>query len=256
MKDNAGAIGERPDLESEALVQIRNVTKSFETAYGEFRALKGVSLDIGRGQFMALTGKSGSGKSTLLNVMTGIDRPTGGHVRIGGVPVESLPEGPLARWRGRNIGIVFQFFQLLPTLTILENVLLPMDFCNLFGRKERRERGLFLLGKTGIEDQAHKLPMTLSGGQQQRAAIARALANDPPIVVADEPTGNLDSRSAASIFELFKELADDGKTIVVVTHERDFSKYFEKTVVLSDGAIVAGNGPIADSLPEEGGASC
>ena len=220
------------------LIDIKNVTKSFDTSYGNFIALKEISLQIRRGQLMALTGKSGSGKTTLLNIMAGIDRPTQGRVSVGGVFIDSLPEGPLATWRGRNIGVVFQFFQLLPTLTILENVLLPMDFCNTFPKKERKERGLSILERVGIADQADKFPTALSGGQQQRAAIARALANDPPIIVADEPTGNLDSRTAVPIFELFVELAGAGKTVVVVTHEKEFSKYFESTLTLSDGVIV------------------
>ena len=243
----------KADASSEAVVQIRDVTKSFHTAYGEFHALKGISLDIKRGRLISLTGKSGNRKTTLLNVMTGIDRPSRGSVRIDGVSIESLPEGPLARWRGRNMGVVFQFFQLIPTLTILENVMLPMDFCNTFPKKERRERGLALLEWIGIQDQAYKLPMTLSGGQQQRAAIARALANDPPIIVADEPTGNLDSRTATAIFELFAELAGAGKTVAVVTHEREFSGYFEETITLVDGAIVGVEG--ARLTPSKGGGS-
>jgi len=238
---------------NEALIRLTDVTKSFSTAYGEIHALRGVSLDIGQGQLIALFGKSGSGKTTLLNVMTGIDRPTSGTISIGGLSLDSLPEGPLARWRGRNIGVVFQFFQLLPTLTVLENVMLPMDFCNTFPKKERTERALTLLERVGIEDQARKLPQALSGGQQQRAAIARALANDPPIIVADEPTGNLDSATAASMFELFAELARAGKTVAVVTHERDFSRYFERTILLSDGRVVdAGQGAGA----AKGGLSC
>ncbi|MGA2108191.1 MAG: ABC transporter ATP-binding protein [Syntrophorhabdales bacterium] len=238
-----------------ALIRLANVAKSFPTPYGEIHALRGVSLDIRQGQLIALTGKSGSGKSTLLNVMTGIDRPTSGSVTIGGVCLESLPEGPLARWRGRNIGVVFQFFQLLPTLTVLENVMLPMDFCNTFRKKERIERALALLERVGIEDQARKLPSALSGGQQQRAAIARALANDPPIVVADEPTGNLDSVTAISMFELFAEAAQAGKTVVVVTHERDFSQFFELTVVLADG-VIKDNADVLTADAAKGGLSC
>ncbi len=255
MEGRHGVGGQRQDSEVEALVQIRDVTKRFDTAYGEFYALNGVSLNIERGQLIAVTGKSGSGKSTLLNVMTGIDRPSQGSVRIDGVCIESLPEGPLSRWRGRNIGVVFQFFQLLPTLTILENVILPMDLCNTFAKKERRERGLSLLERIGIQDQARKLPMALSGGQQQRAAIARALANDPPVIVADEPTGNLDSHTAASIFELFAGLAGAGETVVVVTHEKDFSEYFEMTVTLADGVIV-NDGTPSDIPSQRRGASC
>ena len=238
-----------------ALIRLKEVAKSFSTPYGEIHALRGVSVDIREGQLIALTGKSGSGKSTLLNVMTGIDRPTSGSVTINGVCLGSLPEGPLARWRGRNIGVVFQFFQLLPTLTVLENVMLPMDFCNTFRKKERIERALALLERVGIEDQARKLPSALSGGQQQRAAIARALANDPPIVVADEPTGNLDSATANSMFELFVELARAGKTVVVVTHERDFARYFELTVVLSDG-VIKDNADALTALAAKGGVSC
>ena len=240
MEGTQGTAGMGGDPASELLVRMTGVTKSFDTPYGQFDALKGVSLDIRSGQFVALTGKSGSGKTTLLNMMTGIDRPTKGQVTIGGVSVASLAEGPLARWRGRNIGVVFQFFQLLPTLTILENVILPMDFCDAFPKKERVRRAHSLLERVGIGDQAHKLPSALSGGQQQRAAIARALANDPPIIVADEPTGNLDSRTAADIFDLLAGLSRAGKTLAVVTHERDFSGYFSRVVTLADGRLVNG----------------
>ena len=240
MEGTQGSAGVRLDAAFEVLVHMRGVTKSFDTPYGQFHALKGVSLDIRKGQFVALTGKSGSGKTTLLNVMTGMDRPSEGQVTIGGVSVASLAEGPLARWRGRNIGVIFQFFQLLPTLTILENVILPMDFCSSFPKRERVKRALSFLERVGIQDQAHKLPSALSGGQQQRAAIARALANDPPIIVADEPTGNLDSRTAADIFDLLAGLSRAGKTLAVVTHERDFSGYFSRVVTLADGEIVDG----------------
>ncbi len=226
--------------EPEVLIDVRGVTKSFATSYGEFAALKGVSLQVRRGQLVALTGKSGSGKSTLLNMIAGIDRPSRGEISVAGVSIASLPEGALAAWRGRNVGVVFQFFQLIPTLTILENIVLPMDFCNTYPRRERRERALSLLDRVGIPEQADKFPTALSGGQQQRAAIARALANDPPIIVADEPTGNLDSRTAASIFELFVELAGSGKTVIVVTHEKDFAGYFEHTVAISDGVLLDG----------------
>lgn len=220
------------------LIELNGVSKTFPVAAGTFKALNDVSLRIQRGQLVAVTGKSGSGKSTLLNIMAGIDRPTVGMVSINGVRVDKLSEGELASWRGKNMGVVFQFFQLLPTLTILENVMLPMDFCNSYPRKERRARALALLNLVGISEQADKLPATLSGGQQQRAAIARALANDPPVIIADEPTGNLDSQTAASIFDLFGTLTRSGKTVVIVTHEKEFAAHFEQVISIADGAMV------------------
>ncbi len=223
-------------------IDLSNITKSYHTASGPFTALGDITFRVRSGQMVALTGKSGSGKSTLLNIISGIDRPSSGRVSISGVSTLGLTEGELAAWRGKNIGIVFQFFQLLPTLTVLENVMLPMDFCGTHAEKDRQAKALGLLERVGIPEQAHKFPTALSGGQQQRAAIARALANDPPIIVADEPTGNLDSRTATSIFDLFLELANTGKTVVVATHEREFSKYFERTIALSDGTIVEADG--------------
>jgi len=220
------------------LISLSRVTKTFPLGSGTFQALKNVSIDIQKGQLIAITGKSGSGKSTLLNIIAGIDKPTQGSVSINGVHVEKLSESELATWRGKNIGVVFQFFQLLPTLTILENIMLPMDFCNSYPKRERKERALALLDQVGIKEQADKLPSTLSGGQQQRAAIARALANDPPLIIADEPTGNLDSQTATSIFELFAALTRSGKTVIIVTHEKDFSSYFENVIAIADGAIV------------------
>ncbi len=228
----------RAKTEEKPLIALREVEKSFDTAHGPFQALRGLSLAVGRGRMVAITGKSGSGKSTLLNVIAGIDRVTSGTVEIDGVSVGTLAESRLAAWRGKTIGVVFQFFQLLPTLTVLENVMLPMDLCHTFPRADRAKRALELLGRVGIEDQAGKLPSALSGGQQQRAAIARALANDPPIVVADEPTGNLDSGTAAAIFELFHALSRAGKTVLIVTHERELSTHFEDTIAIADGAIV------------------
>jgi putative ABC transport system ATP-binding protein len=224
--------------QNKTLIELTDVTKSFTLASGTFQALKNVSLQIPKGQLIAITGKSGSGKSTLLNIIAGIDKPTHGSVSINGVHVEKLSESALATWRGKNIGVVFQFFQLLPTLTILENVMLPMDFCNSYPKRERRERALALLEQVNIKEQADKLPSTLSGGQQQRAAIARALANDPPVIIADEPTGNLDSQTATSIFELFAALTRSGKTVIIVTHEKDFSSYFENVIAIADGVIV------------------
>jgi putative ABC transport system ATP-binding protein len=223
--------------QNKTLIELNNVSKSYQVASGNFRALNNVSLRINSRQLVAITGKSGSGKSTLLNIITEIDRPSEGSVSINGIRVDKLSESELASWRGKNVGVVFQFFQLLPTLTIVENVMLPMDFCNTYPKKERKERALALLEKVDIKEQANKFPSTLSGGQQQRVAIARALANDPPLIVADEPTGNLDSHTATSIFELFAELTRSGKTVIVVTHEREFASFFENTISIVDGMI-------------------
>ena len=220
------------------LIELRAVSKIFPVATGTFQALKNVSLRIAPAQLVAITGKSGSGKSTLLNIIAGIDNPTEGNVIINGIQVEKLSENALASWRGKNVGVVFQFFQLLPTLTIAENVMLPMDFCNSYPRKERRARALSLLDQVGIQEQADKFPSALSGGQQQRVAIARALANDPSVIIADEPTGNLDSHTASSIFDLFAGLAQSGKTVIVVTHEKDFAARFENSFSISDGVVV------------------
>jgi putative ABC transport system ATP-binding protein len=224
--------------QNEVLIELTNVTKAYPVSSGSFSALRNVSLKIRSEQLVSITGKSGSGKSTLLNIITGIDKPTEGSVLINGVRVDKLSESALASWRGKNVGVVFQFFQLLPTLTILENVMLPMDFCNTWPKKDRRERALALLRMVDISEQADKYPSTLSGGQQQRVAIARALANDPPLIVADEPTGNLDSHTATAIFDLFARLARSGKTVIVVTHEREFSSWFENTIGIADGEIV------------------
>ena len=219
------------------IIDLRNVVKTFPSPAGPFAALKGVSLQVQPGEAVAVVGKSGSGKSTLLNMIAGLDRPSAGQVLVAGTPVHSLTEDRLAAWRGRNIGIVFQFFQLLPTLTVAENVMLPMDFCGAYPPGERRPRTLRLLETVGIAAHADKQPLALSGGEQQRAAIARALANDPPIIVADEPTGNLDSRTAASVLELFRQLARLGKTVVLVSHERDIANSVDRVITLSDGVV-------------------
>jgi putative ABC transport system ATP-binding protein len=224
------------------LIRISNVFKSFKSPSGEFHALKDITLSIRKGQLMAITGKSGSGKTTLLNIISGIDKPTRGSINIGGTRIEQLSEDKLAAWRGKNVGVVFQFFQLIPTLTILENVMLPMDFCNTYSNGERRPKAMQLLELTGIPEQADKFPATLSGGQQQRASIARALANEPQILIADEPTGNLDSQTANSILNLFRELSDSGKTVIVVTHEKEFAKYFKNTISIADGILTGSNG--------------
>jgi len=214
------------------------VVKAYETEAGLFLALKGIDLQVDSGEFVAVIGKSGSGKSTLINMITGIDRPTTGEVLVGDTAVHTLNEGRMAVWRGRNLGVVFQFFQLLPTLTVIENVMLPMDFCNMYSMREREERAMYLLEQVEIADHAHKLPSAISGGEQQRAAIARALANDPPIIAADEPTGNLDSKTAEAVFKLFEKLVDEGKTILMVTHDRDLTRRVTRTITLADGEIV------------------
>jgi putative ABC transport system ATP-binding protein len=221
------------------LISLNHISKTFQTPAGSFSALKDINLEINRGEFVGLVGKSGSGKSTLLNMIGGIDRPSSGSVEVGDTSVQKLPENKLALWRGKNVGFVFQFFQLLPTLTAAENVMLPMDFCKTIPVRERRRRALSLLERVGVSPQADKLPATLSGGEQQRVAIARALANQPSIVLADEPTGNLDSATAVSVFDLFREMASAGTTVVIATHEADIARVIDRTVEISDGAIVS-----------------
>lgn len=218
-------------------VQLRQVSKVYESSSGSFTALKDINLRIQPGKFVAVVGKSGSGKTTLLNVLAGIDRPTNGTISVDGTRVDLLSESQLAEWRGRTIGLVFQFFQLLPTLTIAENVMLPMEFVKIIPAAEHRSRALELLERVGIRNQADKLPAALSGGEQQRAAIARALANNPPILIADEPTGNLDEATRTSVLELFAKLNADGRTIILVTHERDISGYTDRQVMLVDGHV-------------------
>lgn len=225
-------------VQSKRLIELRHVTKAYDVAAGKFLALKEIDMQVDAGEFVAVVGKSGSGKSTLINMITGIDTPTSGEVFVASTAVHELDQEQLAVWRGKNVGIVFQFFQLLPTLTVAENIVLPMDFCNTFPVRERRERAVSLLEKVGIAEQADKLPSDLSGGQQQRAAIARALANDPQILVADEPTGNLDSQTSDAVMQLFADLAVEGKTVVMVTHERDLTQYFTRSIMLVDGVVV------------------
>jgi putative ABC transport system ATP-binding protein len=221
-------------------VELRAVRKVYVTGAGEFEALKGVSLAVENGEFVAVVGKSGSGKSTLINMITGIDRPTDGEVWVAGTPVHTLSENQIAIWRGRTVGVVFQFFQLLPTLSVVENIMLPMDFCNIFAPKERLERARELLKIVGVSEQADKLPAALSGGQQQRVAIARSLANNPPLLVADEPTGNLDAKTAGSVIDLFHELAAQGKTIVMVTHDDDLAQKSSRIITVAEGEIALG----------------
>jgi ABC-type lipoprotein export system ATPase subunit len=233
-----GASNGRYRYGNQHLIDMRQIVKTYQSAAGSFTALKSVDLQIDRGEFVAIIGKSGSGKSTLINMITGIDRPTSGEVLVGDAAVHTLSEGQMAVWRGKNLGVIFQFFQLLPTLSIIENVMLPMDFCNMYEPRERRERAMALLAQVEMAHQANKLPSAVSGGQQQRVAIARALANDPPILVADEPTGNLDSKTANAVFQLFEDLVKQGKTVLMVTHDSDLAKRVSRAIIVADGEIV------------------
>jgi ABC-type lipoprotein export system ATPase subunit len=240
-KVSSGSNGNHP------IIELQSVVKNYKTAVGDFPALKSVDLHIEAGEFVSVIGKSGSGKSTLLNMITGIDRPTTGEVFVNQTAVHEMNENRMARWRGKNLGIVFQFFQLLPTISIIENIMLPMDFCRTYPMREREKRAMELLDLVELADHAYKLPTALSGGQQQRVAIARALANDPPIIIADEPTGNLDSKTADSVFQLFKELVAQGKTIIVVTHDSGLAKRTNRTALIADGEIV--NEYVAKAMP-------
>lgn len=219
------------------IVNLVDIVKNFPVGDREINVLKGISFDIEPGEFLSIVGPSGNGKSTLLNMITGIDRPTSGEVIVTGREVHNMSENKLAAWRGQHVGIVFQFFQMLPALSLIQNIMLPMDFAKKYSRKEKTERAMELLEIVDLADQASKLPGMVSGGQQQRAAIARALANDPEIIVADEPTGNLDTRTANNIFELFQKLADQGKTLIMVTHNKDLSRRVPRVVEIIDGKI-------------------
>ncbi len=219
------------------LVHVDHVVKDFQGPAGVIHVLKSVNLTVRPGEFVGVRGPSGSGKSTLINMITGIDHPTRGSVRVAGQHIEKMSENQLARFRGKHIGVIFQFFQLLPTLTVIENVMLPMDFCRMWKPRERPERAMRLLAQVGLTDQAQKLPNTLSGGQQQRAAIARALANDPPLLMADEPTGNLDSQTADTVFTLFQELVANGKTFIMVTHDVELARRIPRLVEVYDGVL-------------------
>ena len=232
------------------LVRLSNVFKTYDTPSGPFPALTEVSLEVRAGEFVAVMGRSGTGKTTFLNLLAGIDRPTAGEIHVGGAAVHALPESRLAAWRGRTVGLVFQFFQLLPTLTVAENVMLPMDFCNTYPTRVRRARALELLGRVGIADQADKFPASLSGGQQQRTAIARALANDPPVLVADEPTGNLDSQTAAAVQELFRSVAAEGKAVIMVTHDAGAARFATRQIMIQDGHVI-GDRRGESTRPEE-----
>ena len=233
---------------TEAMIDMHGIVKTFKNAAGKFTVLKGVDLTINRGEFVSIVGKSGSGKSTLLNMITGIDHPTDGRVVIGGTDIYTkVSESQRSRWRGRNLGIVFQFFQLLPMLTLLENVMLSMDFADMYDFDERPKRAMEMLKMVGLEEFANKLPVLVSTGQQQLAAIARALACDPPLLVADEPTGNLDTKSANVIIDLFEELSRRGKTVVMVTHDPSLTSRTTRNIIIADGELI--NETVAKSLP-------
>jgi ABC-type lipoprotein export system ATPase subunit len=229
------------------IIDLRDVHKYYKTAVGDYHALKSIDLQIEAGEFVSIIGKSGSGKSTLLNMITGIDHPSSGEVYVNGMAVHELNENRMARWRGKNLGVVFQFFQLLPTISVVENIMLPMDFCRTYPMREREKRALDLLEMVELADHAYKLPTALSGGQQQRVAIARALANDPPIIIADEPTGNLDSKTAESVFGMFNHLVSQGKTIIIVTHDSGLAKQTHRTALIADGEIV--NEYVSKAMP-------
>ena len=229
------------------MIDLRHVDKYYQSAAGDYHALKEIDLCICAGEFVSIIGKSGSGKSTLLNMITGIDRPTSGEVHVNGTAIHTLTENQLAAWRSDNLGIIFQFFQLLPALNLKQNVILPMDLAGKYKPRERRDRAEHLLEIVGLADQMQKLPSMVSGGQQQRAAIARALANDPPVLIADEPTGNLDSKTAATVFALFNQLVAEGKTVIIVTHDSSLARHAHRTALIADGEIV--NEYVAKALP-------
>jgi len=221
----------------EPIIQVTDVAKKFTVGGRDVTILKGISFEVNQGEFVSIVGPSGNGKSTLLNMITGVDRPSEGKIIATGREVHRMSENQLAGWRGENVGIIFQFFQMLPALSLLQNVILPMDFARKYTTKERRERAMALLDLVGLADQAHKLPSMVSGGQQQRAAIARALANDPPLLVGDEPTGNLDSRTAGEVFDLFQQLVDQGKTMLMVTHDKELARRVPRRIEITDGRI-------------------
>jgi putative ABC transport system ATP-binding protein len=219
------------------LVEVVDVVKSFPVGDGEVTVLKGISFDVAPGEFVSIVGPSGNGKSTLLNMITGIDRPSAGEVVVTGRQVHKMSENRLATWRGEHVGIIFQFFQMLPALSLLQNVMLPMDFAKKYSPRERKERAMHLLESVDLGDQAGKLPGMVSGGQQQRAAIARALANDPPLLVGDEPTGNLDTRTASGVFDLFAGLVERGKTMLMVTHDKELARRVPRVIEIIAGKI-------------------
>ncbi|MEJ2559146.1 MAG: ABC transporter ATP-binding protein [Anaerolineae bacterium] len=225
-------------MSEEPLVKLRDVVKTYPSAAGEFLALKKITADFHPGEFVGIIGKSGAGKSTLVNMMTGVDHLTSGEVWVGDTPVHALDENEMALWRGRNIGVIYQSFELLPALSLLDNVMLPMDFCGLYQGRQSLERAEALLTQVGLAEHMHKPPSRVSGGQQQRVAIARALANDPPIIIADEPTGNLDTVTAEDIFRLFENLVVQGKTVILVTHDNSLATRVTRVLRIADGEMV------------------
>jgi putative ABC transport system ATP-binding protein len=229
----------KPDpITSQPLIDLHQVVKVYNSLAGAVTALNGIDLQVFEGDFLVVTGKSGSGKTTLVNIMTGLDRSTSGNIWVAGAPMHRLSLERAARLRGKTMGVVFQSFELLPTLTVLQNVMLPMDFAHRYSLREQRQRALHLLEQVEIVEHAKKLPAALSGGQQQRLAIARAMANDPAILVADEPTGSLDSATAKLIIDIFEELVQQGRTVFMVTHDKDIAKRGSRVITLSDGEIV------------------
>ena len=231
--------------QNDPIIQLKDIVKAFPVGDSEITVLHGISLDINPGEFVSIVGPSGNGKSTLLNMITGIDRPTSGEVIVTGRPVHSMSENQLAKWRGQDVGIIFQFFQMLPSLSLMQNVVLPMEFAGKYKGKERRERAMYLLDLVGLADQAQKLPGTVSGGQQQRAAISRALANDPALLVADEPTGNLDAKTAGQVFDIFMQLVEEqGKTMLMVTHDKNLADRVPREIEIVNGVIVNDGSPV------------
>jgi putative ABC transport system ATP-binding protein len=235
---NTGEAGPRPD-EHQPLINLRNVVKTYNSLAGSVTALQGINLKIYPGEFLIVTGKSGSGKTTLVNVVTGLDRASSGEIWVDGAPLHRFSMERAARLRGKTMGVVFQSFELLPTLTVLQNVMLPMDFAKRYSLREQRQRAMQLLEQVDIADHAKKYPTALSGGQQQRLAIARAMANDPAILIADEPTGSLDSGTATAVIDLFTNLVKQGRTMLLVTHDKDVAKRGSRIITLADGEIVS-----------------
>ncbi len=222
----------------EAIVDVKDVVKKFIVGRNtEITILKGISFKVYPGEFVIIVGPSGNGKSTLLNMCTGIDFPNAGQVLVTNKDIHDMNANKQSLWRGKNVGIIFQFFQMMPSLTLYNNVMLPMELAGKYSRKERKQRAAHLLEIVGLQDQMHKLPSRVSGGQQQRAAISRALANDPPLLIADEPTGNLDPQSAAMVFDIFKKLVEEGKTIMMVTHDRELSQQVSRKIEIVNGNI-------------------